>query len=152
MANTSFPIGGENTHAVISAHTAFPGKEFFNRLTELEIGDLFYITVLGDTLAYEVCEINVVPPNDSEKLRIVKGEDLVTLVTCTPYSINTHRLLVRGKRVFPDDADVAVESEQKADNILPIILIVVLIAAVTIVLIIVAVKKRHRRKSSNEKA
>lgn len=107
MANTSFPIGGDSTHAVVSAHTAYPGKEFFNRLTELEIGDYFYINVLGDTHAYKVCRIDVVLPTDSQLLNVEKHQDLVTLVTCTPYSVNTHRLLVRGQR------DISKENEQQ---------------------------------------
>lgn len=98
MANTSFPIGGKNTHSVISAHTAFPGKVFFDKLTDLTIGDVFYITVLGDTLTYHVCDIYIVSPTDTSKLKIEQDKDYVTLVTCTPYSINTHRLLVRGER------------------------------------------------------
>lgn len=125
MANTSFPIGGKNTHAVISAHTAYPGKEFFNRLTELEKNDIFEISVLGDTLYYKVSDIYVVLPNDSEKLRVVKGEDLCTLVTCTPYSVNTHRLLVRGKRIYPDDIteEEKVTSEPSQNSYIALIII-----------------------------
>ena len=111
MASTSLPIGGVSTHAVISAHTAYPGKEFFNKLTDVDIGDEFYITVLGMRLTYKVTEINVVPPSDSSLLRIEKGKDLVTLVTCTPYALNTHRLLVRGERVLESDSTVDVQKE-----------------------------------------
>lgn len=102
MASTSFPIGGESTHAVISAHTAYPGKEFFNKLTDVEIGDEFTISILGDALTYRVVDINIILPDDTSLLRIVDGKDLVTLVTCTPYSVNTHRLLVRGERVLKE--------------------------------------------------
>lgn len=103
LQNTSLPIGGTSTHSVISAHTAFPGETFFDYLTDLEVGDEFYIRVLDRVLKYEVDQIKVVLPENTEDLRIIRGEDHVTLLTCTPYSINTHRLLVRGKRVEFDD-------------------------------------------------
>ena len=102
---TSIPIGGESTHAVISAHSAFPGKTFFDYLTDMQEGDEFYIHLLDKTLKYEVDQISVVLPEETKLLRITKGEDHVTLVTCTPYSINSHRLLVRGTRVEYDDAE-----------------------------------------------
>lgn len=98
MAYTSFPIGGDSSHSVISAHTAYPGKVFFDRLTEVEIGDSFSVTVLGETLHYKVTDINVVLPSETQLFEVQKGRDLVTLVTCTPYSVNTHRLLVTGER------------------------------------------------------
>ncbi len=99
LQNTSFPVGGENTHSVISAHSAYPGETFFDYLTELEEGDEFYIQVLDRKLKYEVDQIKVVLPHVTEDLRISTGKDYLTLLTCTPYSINTHRLLVRGTRV-----------------------------------------------------
>lgn len=99
LEHTSLPIGGESTHSVISAHSAWPDHTFFDYLEELTYGDEFYIHVLNMTLKYEVDEINVVLPDDTKNLYIVDGEDYVTLLTCTPYSVNTHRLLVRGTRV-----------------------------------------------------
>lgn len=104
MRNTSLPVGGESTHAVISAHSAYPGETFFDYLTDMEEGDEFYIHVLDRTLKYEVDSIKVILPDEVDNLRIVSGEDYVTLMTCTPYSVNTHRLLVRGKRVEYDDS------------------------------------------------
>ena len=98
LRNTSMPIGGKSTHAVISAHTGFPDQTFFDNLTDLVKGDVFYIKVLDKTLAYKVDQIKVVLPEDTNDLRIIPGEDHVTLLTCTPYGINTHRLLVRGVR------------------------------------------------------
>lgn len=92
------PIGGKSTHAVISAHTGFPDQTFFDNLTDLVKGDIFYIKVLDKTLAYKVDQIKVVLPEDTNDLRIIPNEDHVTLLTCTPYGINTHRLLVRGVR------------------------------------------------------
>lgn len=99
MENTSLPIGGKNTHSVLTGHSGIPGMMLFTDLEKMEIGDKFYLKVLDKVLAYEVDSINVVLPNVTENFRIVEGEDLVTLVTCTPYGVNTHRLLVRGSRV-----------------------------------------------------
>ena len=98
LEHTALPIGGESTHCVISAHSAFPTQTFFDYLEELEIGDEFYIHVLNRTLKYVVDDINVVLPDDTKDLYIIDGEDHCTLLTCTPYSVNTHRLLVRGTR------------------------------------------------------
>lgn len=99
LENTSLPIGGEGTHAVLSAHSGLSGKKLFTDLSLLVEGDLFYLHVLGQTLAYQVDQIRVVLPYETEDLRILPDEDLVTLVTCTPYGINSHRLLVRGTAV-----------------------------------------------------
>ena len=110
LAKTSLPIGGKSNHAVISAHTAYPGRVFFDRLTEMKIGDVFYVTVLGVKMAYQVTEINVVLPTDTEKLQVVKDRDLVTLSTCTPYAVNTYRLLVTGERF--DETEVPIEIDQ----------------------------------------
>ncbi len=99
LEGTSFPVGGESTHAVLTGHTGINKAKMFTDLTELEKEDLFFVHILGDTLAYEIYEINIVLPEDTSKLLIRNGEDIVTLVTCTPYSINTHRLLVHGRRV-----------------------------------------------------
>lgn len=105
LEHTSLPIGGEGTHSVISAHSAWPGQTFFDYLETLEEGDVFYIHVLNMTLKYEVDQIKVVLPEDTKDLYIIDGEDYVTLLTCTPYSVNTHRLLVRGTRVPYDEED-----------------------------------------------
>lgn len=116
LIGTSFPIGGESTHAVISAHTAFPGKKFFDDLTKVKEGDKFYVTVLNRKLEYKVTNIQVVLPSDSQSLSIVKGEDLVTLVTCTPYAINSHRLLVTGERVLASTSGSISDQESKTNN------------------------------------
>lgn len=104
LQNTSLPVGGESTHAIISAHTAFPGETFFDYLTDMQEGDEFYVHVLDRILKYEVDDVSVILPTETEALRITTGEDYVTLLTCTPYSVNTHRLLVRGTRVEYDDS------------------------------------------------
>lgn len=116
LDNTAFPIGGESTHSVISAHSAFPTETFFDYLTDLEIGDSFYIHVLNRTLKYEVDQIKVVLPNETHDLFTIRGEDHVTLLTCTPYSINTHRLLVRGKRVPYDPNEAQTSESFNVDN------------------------------------
>lgn len=96
---TSFPIGGKGTHTVITAHSGLSGSNMFKELDKVVIGDTFYLHILDETLAYEVDAINVVDPDNFEYIRIVDGEDYATLLTCTPYGINTFRLLVRGVRV-----------------------------------------------------
>ena len=105
LQNTSLPVGGESTHAVISAHSAYPGQTFFDYLTEVKEGDTFFVHVLDRVLKYEVDQVKVVLPSETSDLRVIPGEDHVTLVTCTPYSVNTHRLLVRGRRVEFDDSE-----------------------------------------------
>lgn len=146
MCNTSFPIGGVSTHGVISAHTAYPSKEFFDNLKDLKIGDHFYITVLGNTLGYTVKDINIVLPNDTRLLKIVNGEDLITLVTCTPYSVNTHRLLVTGirdKSLETKDNKELEKQDKGSSNI--IIIISTSVILVLIFIIILIVKRRKKR-------
>lgn len=99
LENTSLPVGGESTHCVLTGHTGVPGMMLFTDLEKMEKGDKFYLKVLDEVLAYEVDQIKVVLPENQEDLKIVQGKDYVTLITCTPYGINTHRLLVRGTRV-----------------------------------------------------
>ena len=99
MEMTSLPVGGKGTHAVLAGHRALASASLFNDLDLLVNGDVFYIHVLNTTLAYQVDQINTVLPNDTSNLKLSEDCDLVTLVTCTPYGVNTHRLLVRGTRV-----------------------------------------------------
>lgn len=98
MKGTSFPIGGVGTHAVISAHSGYPRQKFFDDIDKLKKGDTFSITVLNKKLEYKVTEINIVKPTDTSHTRVQQGKDLVTLVTCYPYGVNTHRLLVTAER------------------------------------------------------
>lgn len=104
MEGSSLPIGGTSTHAVLSGHRGLPNSKLFTDLDKMKVGDIFYISVLGDTLAYEVDQIKTVLPSQTDDIEIVDDEDYVTLVTCTPYSVNTHRLLVRGKRTYYKEA------------------------------------------------
>ena len=109
LEGSSLPIGGESTHAVISAHRGLPSASLFTDLDQLEIGDHFLIHVLDETLCYEVDQILVVDPEDTSALAVEDGEDLVTLLTCTPYGVNTQRLMVRGHRVPYEEQAVADE-------------------------------------------
>ena len=99
LEGSSFPVGGLGTHSVLSAHRGLPSSKLFTDLNKIEIGDVFEITVLDKKLTYQVDQIRVVEPNDVTELRIKENEDYVTLMTCTPYGINSHRLLVRGTRI-----------------------------------------------------
>ncbi len=99
VVGTSLPVGGGSTHSVLSAHSGMASSKLFSDIDQLAEGDTFYIHVLGDTLAYKVDSIHTVLPTDTSQLQIEDGKDLVTLVTCTPFGVNTHRLLVRGHRV-----------------------------------------------------
>lgn len=108
LEGSSLPIGGEGTHAVLSAHRGLPSASLFTDLDQLEMGDHFMIHVLDESLCYEVDQILVVEPEDTSALEVEEGKDLVTLLTCTPYGVNSHRLLVRGHRV-PYDPAVAEE-------------------------------------------
>lgn len=105
IEGTSLPIGGLGTHAVLSGHRGLPGRKLFTDLDLVQIGDQFYLNVLNETLAYEVDQILTVLPHETEALDIVPGEDLVTLVTCTPYGVNSHRLLIRGHRIEYSEAN-----------------------------------------------
>ncbi len=99
IQGTSIPVGGVNTHAVLAAHRGLANAKLFTDLDRMETGDIFFLHILGDTLAYQVDQINVVSPDDLTLIQIEPGRDLCTLLTCTPYGVNTHRLLVRGSRV-----------------------------------------------------
>jgi sortase A len=115
LEGSSLPIGGESTHCVLSAHTGLNHAKLFTDLTELQNGDLFFLQTLGETLAYEVDQILVVEPYDCSALGVEPGKDYCTLVTCTPYGVNSHRLLVRGKRVPYEEAEISrVETEKEA--------------------------------------
>lgn len=118
VVGTSLPVGGSSTHAVLSAHSGMASSKLFSDIDQLEVGDVFYIHVLGEALAYKVDAINTVLPTDTSLLQIADGKDLVTLVTCTPFGVNTHRLLVRGYRVpyLPEQEAAAAEEKPAASS------------------------------------
>lgn len=110
LEGSSLPVGGENTHAVITGHTGLSSAKFFDDLTELKEGDMFFFHVLGETLAYQVDQITVITPDEMNHFTREPGKDYATLLTCTPYGINSHRLLVRGVRVpYTSQAEEAIE-------------------------------------------
>lgn len=156
LQNTSFPIGGEGTHAVLSGHTGLSSAKLFTDLDKLEEGELFFIEVLGEKLAYKIDQIKIVEPSETSDLVIKSGEDYVTLVTCTPYGINSHRLLVRGTRVpYTEDVEKEAKNEENSKvkstwrdeyfKALAVGLGGLSILAV-IFIIIVFIKKKGRRK------
>lgn len=118
VVGTSLPVGGSSTHAVLSAHSGMASSKLFSDIDQLTEGDTFYIHVLGDTLAYKVDAIHTVLPTDTSLLQIEDGKDYVTLVTCTPFGINTHRLLVRGHRIpyTPEQEAAAAEEKPAASS------------------------------------
>lgn len=156
LAASSLPIGGEGIHSVISAHRGLPSAKLFTDLDEMEIGDVFCIHVLDETLAYQVDQIETVEPDELNSLRVVKGRDLVTLLTCTPYAVNTHRLLVRGTRIPYEEArEIQEEQEQ---NALPLWLreyfTSIVVGIFFLALLITAVllwRKRSRRKGKKRR-
>lgn len=99
LEGTSLPVGGSSTHCVLTGHRGLPNSKLFTRLDEMEENDLFYLNIFGETLAYKVNQIEVIEPDEVDKLHIQEGKDLVSLITCTPYGLNTHRLVVTGERV-----------------------------------------------------
>ena len=113
LEGTAFPTGGYGTHAVLTTHSGFTGARLFSYLHNVEIDDLFYITVLGQRLVYQVDQIEIVLPHEIELLRVIPSADVVTLITCTPIAVNTHRLLVRGSRVayVPYVPELIIEAE-----------------------------------------
>ena len=117
VVGTSLPVGGSSTHAVLSAHSGMASSKLFSDIDQLAVGDTFYIHVLGEVLAYEVDAIHTVLPTDTSLLQIEDGKDYVTLVTCTPFGINTHRLLVRGHRVpYTPEQETEVAETQKVTS------------------------------------
>ena len=118
VVGTSLPVGGSSTHAVLSAHSGMASSKLFSDIDQLTEGDMFYIHVLGEVLAYKVDAIHTVLPTDTSLLQIADGKDLVTLVTCTPFGINTHRLLVRGHRIpyTPEQATTAAAEKPAASS------------------------------------
>ncbi len=115
LLGSSLPVGGENTHTILSGHSGMASQKMFTDLEQLIPGDVFYLNVLNEILAYQVTEINTVLPYETDLLCIVPGEDLCTLVTCTPYGVNTHRLLVRGSRIPYEEAAILEEETTSAE-------------------------------------
>ena len=145
LEGTSLPVGGESTHAVISAHRGLPSAKLFTNLDKLAEGDVFMLRVLDEVLTYEVDQILIVEPNDLESLQIEEGADYCTLVTCTPYGINTHRLLVRGHRIENLKDSSAIRVTADAMQVEPV-LVAPVVAAPILLLLLIWVMIRYRKK------
>ena len=160
MEGTSLPVGGIGTHAVISAHSGMSSAKLFTDLDKLELGDVFFITVCNEKLAYEVDNITVVEPTDIDLIRIDTQQDYVTLLTCTPYGVNTHRLLVRGHRVeMAEEAIAEVEEKVEPEGSTWIekyeqgilIGIAIFLGLLLIALLVYSIKRLKQRKDEKEK-
>lgn len=149
VPGSSLPVGGESTHCVLSGHRGLPSAKLFTNLDELETGDVFMLRVLDETLTYEVDQIRTVLPNELGDLAIVEGEDYCTLVTCTPYGINSHRLLVRGHRVENHAGASTVRVTADAMQIEPL-QVAPLVAAPILVVMLVVVLIPHRTKGKGD--
>lgn len=153
LEGSSLPIGGENTHAVISAHRGLPSASLFTDLDQLEKGDHFLIHVLDETLCYEVDKISVVKPEETSALAVEEGQDLVTLLTCTPYGVNTERLLVRGHRVPYEEQEVADEKTPLSGISLHtnyLLWVIIGLGITAIFVLVLYLRERKLRKKSKE--
>lgn len=152
LQGTSLPVGGESTHAVLSAHRGLPSAKLFTDLDSVAVGDQFYIHVLDEHLAYEVDAINTVLPEEVELLDIEPGKDLVTLITCTPYGVNTHRLLVRGHRVpyVPPEEPTKTLWEKMSELKFAILTLLAGLLALGIGLAIYRSKKRKKKENDQD--
>lgn len=150
---TSLPVGGESTHCVISGHRGLPTADLLTHIDRMRIGDRFYLNVLGQRLEYRVDEINIVLPSDTSLLTIEEGQDYVTLLTCTPYGINSHRLLVRGTRILDGKpaAGTLILTDEIEEVSLVYVIPVALIAVVLVVLLGMGAASLIRKKTQKEK-
>lgn len=152
LYGTSLPVGGRGTHAVMTSHTGRNDATLFDNLVDVREGDTFYVDVDGTTLQYEVDSIKVVRPDRTQDLAVVPGRDLVTLFTCTPYSVNTHRLLVRGHRVpYDRDADTTVDQSPSVWDLQAWMwwLIVGAVAGLLLLLLLLLARRRRRRRGES---
>ena len=145
LPGTSLPVGGNSTHSVLSGHRGLPSSKLFSDLDKMEIGDTFCIIIHDKVLTYQVDQIKIVLPTETDDLRIVKGKDYCTLLTCTPYGVNSHRLLVRGKRVdTPETIDIRVINEAvKVDPVIVASVILVPLLVIAYLIMFMFDKKRR---------
>lgn len=155
LQKTSLPIGGEGTHSVLTGHTGLSSARLFTDLNKLEKGDVFYIYVLNRTLAYKIDQVKVVEPTDTSDLKINSEEDYVTLITCTPYGINSHRLLVRGTRIPYEEAKTIVENTVPVESTWMLeykkALIAGTAALVLIIIIFIIIKRLLSKRKKHKK-
>ncbi|MBE6835122.1 MAG: class C sortase [Ruminococcaceae bacterium] len=153
IPTTSLPVGGESTHAVLTGHRGLSSARLFTDLDKLKEGDVFFIYVLDDILAYEVDQIKTVLPAQTQDLQIIEGEDHVTLVTCTPYGVNTHRLLIRGTRIpYSAEIEERVEKQSEVRKGLTMEQLVLIIGAplLTVLFVIVLISTRKPKKRRDD--
>lgn len=153
MEWSSLPVGGKSTHCVLSGHRGLPSAKLFTDLDKLEPGDIFILCVLNEVLTYEVDQIRIVEPKDTAELSITDGEDYCTLITCTPYGINTHRLLIRGHRIENDEDAINVYVTTDAVEIEPLIIAPLLAIPLMIIIFIILIamdRKKNSRTMENE--
>lgn len=153
VEGTSLPIGGKSTHAVLAGHRGLPNAKLFTDLDQMELGDIFILHILGKNLAYKVDQIKTVLPSESDELNIIEGEDHVTLVTCTPYGVNTHRLLVRGIRTQYVEEETESEETvpQKLASVNPEKVLAAGGAVLVILILIIYLLVRRSGKKQREK-
>lgn len=144
---SSLPVGGESSHCVISGHRGLPSAKLFTDLDKLREGDVFMLRVLDEVLTYEVDKISIVEPSQVSELQIVEGEDLCTLVACTPYGINTHRLLVRGHRIENIQSSAAIRVTSDALQIDPLIVAPIAAAPILLVLLVLLLLPKRQYPS-----
>lgn len=152
LEGTSLPVGGNNTHAVMTAHRGLPNARLFTDLDKVEVGDYFYMHNLSEVLAYQVDDIKTIEPSEIEHLKVFPGHDYMTLLTCTPYMINSHRLLVRGHQVPYDQAvEEKLISQSKSNNLYRNLFFITLaiLLILLIYLFIGYLRKRKRKKQAN---
>ena len=147
---TSLPVGGESTHCVLSGHRGLPSAKLFTNLDKLVVGDVFMLRVLDEVLTYEVDQILIVEPQETAELQIVEGQDYCTLVTCTPYGINTHRLLVRGHRIANLDVAKVVHVTADAVQIEPMIVAPIVAIPILLVLFIALMIPKRKKREEEE--
>lgn len=150
MEGSSLPVGGVNTHSVLSAHRGLPSAKLFTNLDKVEVGDIFTITILNQTITYQVDQVLIVLPNQIDDLYVEKGQDYCTLVTCTPYGINTHRMLVRGTRIENIEEEKKINVITEAYQIAPFIVTPAVAAPILGALLIFLMIKSSKEKKINE--
>lgn len=148
LEGTSLPIGGKNTHTVLTAHTGLPTAKLFTDLEKLEIGDRFFIHNFAETLVYEIDQIKVVDPTVFNDLTIIPNGDYATLLTCTPYMVNSHRLLVRGKRVEISNSELKVETLRVSTEFIEIyfLIAIIIILIITIIVFYFLIRRKSKKE------
>lgn len=153
LEGSALPVGGEGNHAVLSAHRGLPSAKLFSDLDKLVVGDLFTVTILNEVLTYEIDRILIVKPYEMENLARENGQDYITLLTCTPYGVNTHRLLVRGKRIETEAPEMQVRVSADAVQIERIVvasIVVIPMLVLTFILMMIIASIRNRRKKKGK--